>query len=135
MKRALQHRALLMTVLMLTVSCAAHAPATLSPAGVANWQANEAVVAIGTLQRAAIALNAVQKCEASGPCAPLLSDQNTRHVVDAVEVALKTIERVPDGWKAAANAAIDAINATLDAAGQGKLRGYLEAARQILNAI
>ena len=86
------------------------------------------------MQHLAIGLNAIQVCEPA-PCHPLFSDANTHTVVDAVEVALKTIQATPEGWRATANAALEAISTRLDAAGKTKLRAYLDAAREILKQI
>lgn len=124
----------LLGILVFAASCAKHAPPSLSPAGVKIWQANEVVVAIGTLQRAAIQLNGVQVCEPA-PCHPLLSDHNTGVVVDSVTVALKTIDAAPGGWRVTATTAIDAIEQALDFTGRTKLRAYLEAARTIINSL
>lgn len=126
-------------VLLLCLSgCAGNAPPSLTPAGVRIWQANEAVVAIGSVQHVAIALNGVQRCEAppnDSVCAPVLSDANTRVVVNTVTAALKTIEAVPSGWKATATEALTQIGARLDAAGQSRLSAYLAAARAALAAL
>lgn len=129
--RRLSH-ALVLVVLVLQ-GCA-KAPPSLSPAGVRDYRANEAVLAIGQVQTAAIGLNGVSVCDPA-PCHPLLSDANTRVVVSAVRAALLTIQQTPAGWKAATNTALDQIAAQLDAAGKGKFRAYIEAARVVLNAI
>jgi hypothetical protein len=101
------------------------------------WQANEVVVALGTLQHAAIGLNGVNVCAADNPqnCHPIVSDHNTGIVVDNVTSALKTIRAVPDGWNATANAAITQIEQRLDAAGKSSLNPYIEAARAVLNSL
>jgi hypothetical protein len=121
-------------LLALTVACASKAPPSLSPADTRMWQANEAGVALGTIQRAAIDLNRIEACEPA-PCRKLLSDTNTRAVIDVVVPALQTIRAVPDGWLATANAAVDQVTLRLDAAGKTKLRAYVEAARIILNQL
>ena len=59
--------------LALSLGCT-HAPPSLSPAGARLYQANEVVVAIGTLQHAAIELNKVQVCPTPATCHPLLID-------------------------------------------------------------
>lgn len=131
----LRQRSSVALVLALVLSgCAKNAPPTLTPAGIRIWQANEAVVAIGVLQDVAIRLNAIEVCEPA-PCRPLLSDANTRTVVDAVTVALTTIRAVPSGWKATTAAALEQIESKLDDLGKPKLRAYLTAARAVLNAL
>lgn len=127
-------RTFLAIALCATLACASKAPSGLSPAGVRVWQANEAVVALGTAQHAAIQLNKVQVCTPA-PCHPLLSDRNTGIVVDNVLTALRMIRAVPAGWKAIALAALDAIISRLDDDGQTKFGAYLEAAYTIITAI
>ena len=125
---------------LLTVSCASHIPpATLSGVGVSAWYANEAVVAIGTLQHVAIELNKVIICDAPTAtsnaipsCHPILSDANTRVVVDSVTVALNTMRAVPSGWVQTTVTALDQISNKLDQYGQVKLRPYLDAARIVI---
>lgn len=116
-------------VLALSLSCS-HPPVSLSPAGARLYQANEVVVAIGTLQHAAIELNKTQVCNPP-PCHALLADANTRIVVDAVADGLTTIKATPDGWKAATSVLLDRITARLDAAGKTELAGYVQAVKTI----
>jgi hypothetical protein len=85
-------------------------------------QVNAAVVSVGTIQHAAIGLNEVD----------LLSDANTRVVVDASTVALGTLRSAPDGWRATVLAFIAQVRKTLDADGQGMLGPYLDAARLVV---
>lgn len=125
-------------VASMVMACASNAPPSLTPAGVRIWQANEAVVALGTLQHVAIQLNGVQRCEAppnDAVCAPVLSTQNTGVVVDAVTAALTTVRQVPSGWKPTALAALTQIEARLDAAGKTKLSAYVVAARTVIEAL
>lgn len=123
----------ILLVVLLFAGCASNAPPTLTPAGVLIWQANEAVVALGALQHAAIELNKVQRCEPA--CVPLLSDRNTGIVVDAVTSALLTIKQVPSGWKPTALAALTQIDARLDQIGKDKVAAYVRAARTVLEGI
>jgi hypothetical protein len=125
---------MLAAVIMFMAACAGNAPSSLTPAGVKDWQANEVVVAIGTLQRTAIALNGVQVCDPA-PCHALFSDANTRTVIDAVEVALKTIQAAPAGWRVAADTALTQITTKVDAAGLAKLQPYLAAARSVIDSL
>lgn len=99
-------------------------PPTLSPAGIRDYRANEAVLAIGTVQAVAISLNGIQVCDPA-PCRPLVSDRNTRRVIDAVEVALKTIQAAPNGWKTATLTAVTTIRAQLEPEALAKLDPYL----------
>lgn len=128
-------RAALIAVLLIVPGCAAKAPPSLSPAGVRVWQANEAVIAIGSVQRVAIQLNAVQRCSESNVCEPVLSDRNTRIVVDSVTAGLTAIRNVPEGWRSTGIGSLDVIAMQLDANGQAKLAAYLQAARAALIAL
>lgn len=127
-------RLIVFLVLALAVSCASKAPPDLTPTGVRYWQGNEAVVAIGTFQHAAIELNKLQVCDPA-PCHPLLSDKNTGVVVDGVTVTLTTMRAAPAGWRATALAFLDQVVVKLDEAGRTKLAGYVLAARAVINAI
>ena len=123
---------------VLLTACAAQAPPSLSPAGVRVWQANEVVIALGTVQRAAIALNGVSRCELppnETRCTPLLSEANTRVVVEAVTDALTAIKATPAGWKAVALAALDSIDQRLDSAGKARVVAYVRAARSIVDVL
>src|SRR5678815_2671016 len=122
---------------IVAAGCASKAPPSLSPAGVKIWQANEALLVLDMLQKSAIGLNDIQRCEAppSTTCRPLLADNNTRVVIDVVADAVRTIRKVPDGWKATASAALSTVATRLDAAGKTVLSEYLKAANTILTSI
>lgn len=116
---------------LLIVSCGGTPPPQLSPQGVANWRANQAVVIVGDIQSIAIALNAVRQPDGT----PVLSDKNTRATIDVVEVALKTIRTVPESWRAATLVALGGLEKNLDALGLEKLRPYIDAARTVIAQI
>ena len=124
-------------VLSIIVACASKAPPVQTPKALKIWQANEVVVHLGQLQDVAIGLNDIQQCSQTAPteCAPILSDKNTGYVVDAVEVAVKTIQKVPEGYKAAALQALDAIEKQLDAQGKTKMLPYVTVVRQLVTAL
>ena len=106
-------------------ACASRATiAALPPGGAVLVRAREAAVAVGTIQHVAIEL---QKSD-------LLSEANTRIVVDAASDILNSIRALPEGWKAVTDVGIQRIEARLDAAGKTKLKPYLEAARIIVAA-
>jgi len=113
------------------IPACAKTPPSLSPTGTRFYQADRGVVAIGTVQHVAIDLNRIQVCDPQ-PCHALLSDQNTRIVVDATTTALTTIKAAPSGWAAAATTALERLAAQLDEAGKKELAAYLDAARQIV---
>lgn len=124
-------------VLALTVGCA-KPPLNLPPEVANEWKINEVVIAIGNLQRTAIALNAVQKCDPAPnetQCRPLFSNANTRLTIQIVEGAVRTIEAAPQGWQATANAAVDQLAMQLDDAGRSTLAAYIQAARAVINAV
>lgn len=126
-------QALFVMLLLLAPACAKQPP-NLDPATLKVWQANEAVVAIGTVQHAAIELNRAQICEPA-PCRPILSDTNTRTVINVVESALISIRQVPTGWKATGIEALAEIEKRLDEAGKTKLVSYVQAARTIIEVL
>lgn len=122
-------------VILLATGCAKPSP-TLTPTGVRAYYADEAVVALGTLQHTVIELNGIKFCQPQ-PCTPvpLVSTANTRKVIDVISPAIKTLRTAPADWQVTANTAIDEVGKVLDEAGRGKLRSYLEAAKLVLNAI
>jgi hypothetical protein len=130
---------LLLVCLCLTFSTScAKAPPNLPPDTLVVWKANEAVVAIGTVQHVAIELNKILMCEAppnQTKCHAVLSDKNTGVVVDAVRKVLLTIQQVPSGWKQTVLTGLDQIDAALDDAGKGKLKAYTAAARVTIGAL
>jgi len=131
---------ILVACLLLSSSCASQAPPNLTPGSeVRLWQANETAVALGTLQHVVIELNKVIVCPElpaiAPPCHPLVSDDNTRIVIDAVADGLTTLRRVPDGWRETGLAAIVRVENRLDAAGMGRIRVYVTAARAAITSI
>lgn len=126
-------RLLLALALVLSSACAS-APASLSPQSQIVWHADQGVVALGTVQHAAIELNKIQVCDPA-PCHPLFSDANTRVVVSVVTDALTTIKPLPAGWKPVAVTALDRLVSRLDASGQQQLGAYVAAARTIVNSL
>lgn len=124
---------LLLVVVLLAVGCA-KAPPQLPAGDAVLFQANQAVVAIGTVQHAAIELNKVQVCPPA-PCRPLLSDANTRIVIDNVASALTTIKQVPTGWRPTITAALTEIQNRLDADGKTRLAAYVQTANTIITSL
>ena len=116
-------------VLALVVSGCAKAPVSLDPASQRIWQADQAVVVVGNVQDVAIKLNGVKKADGQ----PVLSDNNTRVVVETTVSTLKVIRARPDGWKIEALTALSEISMRLDAAGKTTLKAYIDAARNILS--
>ena len=123
-------RMILLVAALVCLHCAS-APPTLSPQAAIAYRANNVVVAIGAVQHAAVALNGVQTCEPA-PCHPILSDANTRIVVDASTTALTAIRSAPDGAKATAVTALEQIERQLDAFGLQQLQPYVQAARAVV---
>ena len=128
-------RLVLAALLLVSTACAT---AGLTRVAAAYQRADEGVVAIGTVQHAAIELNKINICPtppATEPaCHKLLSDANTGIVVDAATDALTTMKAAPAGWKVAVTTAIDRITLRLDAAGKHEVSAYLTAARAIVNS-
>ena len=136
MKRAIVTSSTIL-ILAIMVACASKAPPVQTPKALKLWQANEVVVHLGQLQDVAIGLNDIQQCSQTAPseCAPILSDKNTGYVVDAVEVGVRTIQKVPEGYKAAALSALDSIEKQLDAQGKTKMLPYVTVVRQLVTAL
>lgn len=109
---------------LLASSCG-HQPPTINPADLELWRARQAVIALGTVQRAAIALNETQACTPL-PCHPFLSDAHTKLVIDAVGDAVTAIRAAPNGWLAVARSAVQTIRQRVDAdPTAARLRPYL----------
>lgn len=128
-------RLILILALLVTSACVHPAPGTSLPPGAdVILTAKQAVIAIGTVQHAAIELNKIQQCDAATPpvCHPFLSTQNTTVVVDAATDALTAMKAIPSGWKATSDAALARMQLRLDAAGKTQLATYLSAARAAL---
>ena len=125
-----------LVVCLLTVSaCASRAPVSLSQDGVRVWQADKAVSALGVMQSAAIDLNGIERCDTTGSCVPLLSDGDTATVVEVVGGAVRVIEQVPQGWRAASLLAVDQVGMALSAAGNSELAIYIQTAGSVISAI
>jgi hypothetical protein len=111
----------------LAIGCAGNAPASLSPAGVKLWQANQAVLAVNLVQSTAINLNAAVP--------PLLSERNTRIVGEAANSARRSIEKVPDGWRPTVVATLQQIRDQLDAQGKQAMGAWLDVAATMVKEI
>lgn len=132
----------LVLVAVLATGCAAKAPSSLTPAGVRAWQANQAVLALNTVQRGAIGLNAIERCDtvviaADGQaedanCRPLVSDRNTRLVIDVHAQAVTSIAEAPSSWWVVATEALVRIRNGLDADGRTTLAEWLDFARVLM---
>lgn len=109
------------------IGCAGKAPASLSPAGVKLWQANQAVLAVNLVQSTAINLNAAVP--------PLLSERNTRIVGEAANSARRSIEKVPDGWRPTVVATLQQIRDQLDAQGKQAMGAWLDVASTMVKEI
>ena len=140
---------LLALVLAASSACAAHQPpVSLTGQGRTLWYANEVVVGLNTIQHTAIELNKIPICEpttlaptldSTAPvvgqsCHPLLSEPNTRAVVEGMTDARAVLRKTPEGWAAIATAALDRLQTRLDNAGQVKLLPYLQAVRFIIQS-
>lgn len=114
-------RAYLLIATLLLTGCAS-APPSLSPEAAALWRMNEAVIALGTVQHTAIEFNKLG----------MLSDDNTRHVVEVVTDALITIRVAPQGHRAVVAQALTRIRDRLDRVGQEQMAAYLDTAREVV---
>lgn len=118
---------LLAGVLAIGVSGCGKQPPSLSPAGAGTWRANQAVLIVNTVQRTAI--------NANETVPQLLSNANTRIVVDVASAARKTIAQTPTGWRETTTTALDQIRARLDVAGRTQMAAWLTLAATMVQEI
>lgn len=130
-------RTILLSLLVVGfVGCAGNRPPNLTPEQLALYRADDALVAIGTVQHAAIELNKIKTCTSATPpvCTPtIMSDRNTGIIVDAVADAVPVIVATPEGWRAAVSALLERVQSRLDAAGLTRVRPYLDVLRLLVN--
>ncbi len=119
--------ALVLTFPLWSTSCAP-VPTSLSATGRMVYRADEAVIMLGALQHAAIELNQTSDCVSGQECKPLLSERDTRVIVNVVTPTLKALDALPNGWLPVFQASIQQITEQLDAEGRERLRPYLLAA-------
>lgn len=124
------YRAVTVLVVMLTAVAlfgCSHAPPTLSPAGVAAFQATRVVKALDVLRDFAI------DAEAQNP--KVLSTANTRLVVTFHESAIKTIAAVPGGWKPTVTAGLDQLQHDLSGADWKRVAPYVNLVKALIAGI
>lgn len=114
--------------------CAAQAPPSLSPTGVRIYQANQALLVLDMIQRSAIGLNRIQICEPA-PCRPMLSDDDTRQVIDTVAIGVKAIQVAPAVWKVQATSTLNEVSSHVGLEGRKTLSQYVNAGLQLLLGI
>lgn len=95
--------------------------------------ATDVVIALGTLQHAAIELNEKLVCDSAAPpvCAPLLSEANTRIVVQNVTSTLTAMGPNPANIQVTVDTTLKEIESRLDAAGKTKILPYIQAVRVV----
>ena len=124
---------LFLAVISLSGCAAKSIPSSLSGIGVTYYQANEVVVALDAVMSSAIALNTLQICDPT--CHPVLSEQNTRVVVQAIRSADLTLKQIPGGWQLISTTALDQVSLYLDSNGREKILPYIIAAKSIIAAL
>lgn len=118
---------------VLVIGCANKAPASLSPKGVTIWEANEAVSDIRAMRRGVADANAIQKCVGTPvACSPLVPDATVRVVLDASDVALRGLDKTPDGWRVIVQTMVNDLNARLTAAGKQELAEWIALGGKVL---
>lgn len=123
----MKYAALVLGLFLSTSSCASNPNV---PPQIAQLQmVDEAVIAVGTLQHAVIELNKIQTGE---PPHPLVSDTDTRTVVDAVADALTVLKQAPAGWRATVQTLITRVEGRLSADARRRASPYLAALRVFL---
>lgn len=117
------HIAALFVVSMLLPAAAlvqqgcAKAPPTLSPAGRAAFQAQQAVRVLDVIRDFAVAAN--------DQTPPVIARNDMRRVVEVHAQIVRTIRAVPDGWKPVALTALDQLKADVSAASWQRLQPYI----------
>lgn len=128
--------AVLLSFPVVGVTGCAKAPPDLGPAERHVWNANEVLVALGTLQHTAIELNKVKVCPTPDTCRQLLSSANTDIVVDVVVETLKIMgPTAPLSFQGTIGKALDTIESRLDAAGKQNLSAYIQTVRIVAGLI
>lgn len=111
-------------VLLILLSGCAHAPPSLSPAGVQAFNITRVVKGLDTLRDVAISANAQTP--------PLLSTDTTRNVVRYHQATLKTMQTIGTGWQAEVRAGLDALAQTLPPRELSVLAPYLVLLKTLL---
>ena len=104
-------------------SCA-KAPPSLSPEGVAAFNALRVVRALDVVRDTAI--------DAEAQVPPLISTANTRTIINFHEAALKTIAAAPGGWKATVLAGLDQLKADILPAAWARIRIYIDLLKVVI---
>ena len=115
---------LLMLALTLAPGCS-KAPPSLSPAGVADFNATRVIKGLDGLMDVAIAAEA-QK---------LLTVATTRRVVEYHQVAVKVIAARPAGWSAQVLTGLDGTVATFSPGEQQILSAYVALVKTLLQEV
>lgn len=102
----------------------AKAPPSLSPPGVAAFNALRVVRALDVVRDTAI--------DAEAQVPPLISTADTRTVIDFHEAALKTIAAVPSGWKATVLAGLDQLKTDIVPAAWARIQIYVNLLKAVI---
>ncbi len=116
-------RAAVLLVLALCVGCAHPAP-SLSPKGVAAFQATRIVKGLDLLRDAAI--------DANAQTPPVLTTEDTRRVVTYHKLALQVIDQLPSGWIAMITTGMDSLAADLPPPSRQRLAPYFSLVKTLL---
>jgi hypothetical protein len=117
----------LLLVLLGVSRCAAHAPATLSPAAQTAWYGTRVIKALDVLRDTAI--------DAQAQTPPLLSEAVTRSIVQTHRSLLETIHQAPSGWPATVTAALAELERGLPPADRTIIHPYVELTETLLKAV
>lgn len=115
--RRFTHPLLALALIMTISACASHTPPTLSPAGVAAFNATKVVKALDVLRDTAVAANA--------QVPPLVTEDSTRAVVTYHRAAVTTIGATPSGWAPTVRIGLDAVAQALSPAERQQLAPYI----------
>ena len=114
-------------MLVLAFSACAHAPASLSPKGVAAYNATRIIKGLDALRDAAV--------DANAQTPPLISTEDTRRVVTFHKLTLQILDLLPSGWVAMVTTGMDSLAADLPPPVRQKLAPYFSLVKTLIAEI
>jgi len=117
----------IISLLILSTSCAGNSQPQLSPAGQAAATVTQVIHAIDVVRDTAIAANAQNP--------PLISTNNTRKIVDFHESAVKLMVALPTGWKSAVLTSLDELQKNVTVAEWNQISVYVVALKTLIAGV
>jgi len=117
----------IISLLVLSTSCAGNNNPQLSPAGQAAATVTQVIHAIDVVRDTAIAANAQNP--------PLISTDNTRKIVNFHESAVKLMVALPTGWKSAVLTSLDELQKNVTIAEWNQISVYVVALKTLIAGV